>query len=128
MERPDKPWTASLRTKVLAPVIVVFIAMLALTAWFADHRLNLQIETDARATLASDDTVFRKLQLNHLNYLRVRFQSLANEPKNRAAFGTLDFNTIQKQLASILEDENLLQQNAALNENIAFVLFTPETD
>jgi signal transduction histidine kinase/CheY-like chemotaxis protein len=127
METAAKLWSSSLRTKVLVPVIAVFIAMLAVTLWFVEHRLDLQIETDARAALTSDDTVFRKLQLNHLNYLRVRFQSLANEPKNRAAFGTLDFNTIQKQLESILEDENLLQQNAALNENIAFVLFTPES-
>ena len=116
---------SSLRTKVLVPVIAVLISMLAMTVWFVDYRLKQQIETDAREALNTDDVVFRKLQANHLNYLRLRFQSLANEPKNRSAFGTLDFNTIQKQLASILDEESALKQNAAREENLAFALFTP---
>ncbi len=120
-----KAWDFSLRTKVLAPMIAVLVSMLAVTVWFVDYRLQQQIETDAREALGTDGVVFRKLQVNHLNYLRLRFQSLANEPKNRSAFGTLDFNTIQKQLAGILEEEGLLKQNASLNENIAFALFTP---
>ncbi len=117
--------TSSLRNKVLTPVLAVLIGMLAMTVWFVDYRLKQQIETDAREALNTDDVVFRKLQVNHLNYLRLRFQSLANEPKNRSAFGTLDFNTIQKQLASILDEEGLLKQNALLDENLAFALFTP---
>ena len=125
MASPGKLLRSSLRTKVLVPVIAVLITMLAMTVWFVDYRLKQQIETDAREALGTDDVVFRKLQASHLNYLRLRFQSLANEPKNRSAFGTLDFNTIQKQLASILEEEGLLKQNAALDENIAFALFTP---
>ena len=128
MASPGKLLRSSLRTKVLVPVIVVFITMLAMTVWFVDFRLKQQIETDARQALSTDDVVFRKLQAYHLNTLRLRFQSLANEPKNRSAFGTLDFNTIQKQLASILEEEGLLKQNAALDENIAFALFTPDDE
>ncbi len=117
--------TSSLRTKVLVPVIAVLISILAMTIWFVDYRLKQQIEIDAREALNTDDVVFRKLQANHLNYLRLRFQSLANEPKNRSAFGTHDFNTIQKQLASILDEESALKQNAARDEKLAFALFTP---
>jgi signal transduction histidine kinase len=121
-----RKWSdAGLRAKVLVPMIAVLVTMLAMTVWFVDYRLRKQIETDALEALSTSDIVFRKLQVNHLNYLRLRFQSLANEPKNRSAFGTLDFNTIQKQLSSMLESEGLLKQNAALNENIAFALFTP---
>ncbi len=126
MSRWKKLHDASLRTKVLVPMIAVLVAMLAMTVWFVDHRIGKQIEADAREALKTDNEVFQTLQVNHLNYLRLRFQSLANEPKNRSAFGTLDFNTIQKQLLSILEEQGLLQQTAAHNENIAFVLFTPD--
>jgi signal transduction histidine kinase len=126
MARWKKLHDASLRTKVLVPMLAVLVAMLAMTVWFVDHRIGKQIEADAREALKTDDEVFRTLQVNHLNYLRLRFQSLANMPKNRSAFQTLDFNTIQKQLSSILDEEGLLQQSAAHNESIAFVLFTPD--
>ena len=109
MESRKKWPDLGLRAKVLVPMIAVLVVMLAMTAWFVDYRLKKQIEADAREALATADVVFRKLQVNHLNYLRLRFQSLANEPKNRSAFGTLDFNTIQKQLNSILEEEGLLK-------------------
>jgi signal transduction histidine kinase len=125
MEPVGKPWHTGLRAKVLAPMIAVLVVMLAMTVWFVDYRLKKQIETDAREALSTEEVVFRKLQANHLNYLRLRFQSLANEPKYRSALGTLDFNTIQKQLNSLLDEEGLLKQNTTASENIAFVLFTP---
>ncbi|MEI8290779.1 MAG: ATP-binding protein [Verrucomicrobiota bacterium] len=128
MDSSSKPTTFGLGAKVLTPVIAVLVTMLALMVWFVDYRITRQIRDDARESLSTYDVVFQTLQVNHLNYLRLRFQSLANEPKNRSAFGTLDFNTIQKQLGSILDEEGLLKQNTGLNENIAFVLFTPKDE
>lgn len=126
MPRRNKLHGVSLRIKVLVPMIAVLVAMLAMTVWFVDYRVNLQVENDAREALKTDGEVFRTLQINHLNYLRLRFQSLAGNPKYRAAFQTRDFNTIQKQLHAILEENDELQRSAAHNEKIAFVLFTPD--
>ena len=126
MESAGKPPHPSLRTKVLVPVIAVFAVMLAMTVWFVDFRIDKQIEADAQQDLSTDDILFHKLQVKNLNYLSLRFQSLANEPKNRSVFGLQDFNTITNQLNSIIEEEGLLNQKALLTENIAFLLFTPE--
>ncbi len=128
MDSSRKPTTFGLGAKVLIPMIAVLVAMLALTVWFVDYRITRQIRDDAQESISTYDVVFQTLQVNHLNYLRLRFQSLANEPKNRSAFGTLDFNTIQKQLNSLLDEEGLLKQNTGLNENIAFILFTPKDE
>jgi signal transduction histidine kinase/CheY-like chemotaxis protein len=125
MDPTGKPTHPSLRTKVLVPVIAVLVVMSAMTFWFVDFRIDKQIEADAQQDLTTDDVLFHKLQTKNLNYLNLRFQSLANEPKNRSVFGLQDFNTVTNQLNSILEDEGLLNQNA-LNENISFIMFTPE--
>ena len=122
----------SFRTKVLAPMILVMLAMLAVTVWFVDYRINQQIKEDARGALKTDQELFRSLQLNHLNYLRLRFQSLANESGYRAALdkqsdsGQHDFNTITNTLARMLEHEDMLTTNVLSQERIAFLLFTPE--
>ena len=128
MDSSSKPFAFGLGAKVLTPMIAVLVAMLALTVWFVDYRITRQIRDDARESLSTYNDLFKTLQANHLNYLRLRFQSLANEPKNRSAFGTLDFNTIQKQLNSILDEENRLKQNTGPNENIAFILYTPKDE
>jgi signal transduction histidine kinase len=115
----------SLGTKVLVPVIAVFALMLVMTLWFVDFRIDKQIEADSRLSLTADDIEFRKLEATHLSYLGRRFQSLANDPKNFSAFETFDFTTITNQLGSIWEEEESLNQNASLDENLAFILFTP---
>lgn len=113
------------RTKVLVPMISVMVVMLAVTVWFVEHRLTQQIEEDSRGALATDQGIFATLQLNHLNSLRLRFQSLVNEPQYQSAFG-LDSRTVQKSLALMLAREELLTNNVARQENLAFVLFTPD--
>jgi signal transduction histidine kinase/ActR/RegA family two-component response regulator len=128
METPAKLSHSSLRTKVMVPMITVLVVMLVMTVWFVDYRIDQQIETDARQSLSTDDTSFRILRATHLNDLNRLLQSLAKEPKNFSAFGTFDFGTITNRLHAILEEEGLLGQTAMFNENVAFLLFTPEME
>ena len=78
MDSSSKPFAFGLGAKVLTPMIAVLVAMLALTVWFVDYRITRQIRDDARESLSTYNDLFKTLQANHLNYLRLRFQSLAN--------------------------------------------------
>ena len=117
---------ANFRFKVLVPVVTVMIVMLALTVWFVDFRTKNQISDDARRALKIGSEVYAHLETTHLNYLRMRFQTLANVPTYNAVLtkrdenNQPDFNSIQDQLARMLKDESLASQN------VQFVMFTPD--
>ena len=113
------------RIKVLLPMIAVMVVMLALTVWFVEYHTKLQVENDAREALKSCDSTFHQLQINRQNNLQLRLQLLANEPKYRAAFMTLDAKTITSQLARLLEEKGF--PNPTTNAMPSdFILFTPE--
>ncbi len=117
---------ANFRFKVLVPVVAVMIVMLALTVWFVDYRTKNQINNDARDALKTCSEVYTHLETTHLNYLRMRFQSLANVPKYNAVLtkrdskNKPDFKSVQEQLARMLKEESLASQN------VRFVMFTPD--
>ena len=111
---------ANFRIKVLIPMITVMVVMLALTVWFVDYRTKQQVKSDAREALTTYDTEFRQLQVNHLKYMRLRFQTLAGVPKYSSVFITMDFKSIKDQLSRMLAEEGLSGQN------LKFALFTPD--
>src|ERR1039458_4251832 len=104
---------ASLRTKVLVPVTAVMVLLLAVTVFIVNQRFKQQFEESSRRQLDAAKLRFQHEQLNHLNQLNFRFQSLAREPKYFAAFRTLNPNTIQKQLAAMVENEDLAKEGVA---------------
>lgn len=120
MEDIKKTLHAGFRTKVLAPMISVLVVMLAVTVWYVDHCIKQQTEESAQSALNTYDKVFRNLEIKNQTGLRLRFQSLANESQYRAVFELQDFNTTMNSLRLMLEDEGLF------NEDIGFVLFTPD--
>ncbi len=121
MRRLRKLLNGSFRAKVLVPVIMVMFVNLAVTVWFVDYRIQQQVESDARESLKTYDTVYAQLQENHVKYLRMRFQSLANMPVYRSVFMTGDFASIQDQLARMRQNEGLIRADAK-----TFVMYTPD--
>jgi signal transduction histidine kinase len=111
---------ASLRTKILVPVTAVMVLLLAVTVFIVNQRFKQQFEENSRRQLAAAKLRFQHEQINHLNQLNFRFQSLAREPKYFAAFRTLNPNTIQKQLGLMVENEGLT------NEGVVFICFAPQ--
>jgi hypothetical protein len=87
--------------------------------FIVNQRFKQQFEESSRRQLDAAKLRFQHEQLNHLNQLNFRFQSLAREPKYFAAFRTLNPNTIQKQLAAMVENEDLAK------EGVAFISFAP---
>ncbi|HTR42235.1 MAG TPA: ATP-binding protein [Pseudomonadales bacterium] len=103
------------RTKVLAPVIIVMILLVAATVFVVNRRIMRQFETEARHTLATADTVFQNLQSIHSDDLETRFHGLVNEPLYLAAFQTADPATLHSQLRTLL----------AAEKDVALVFYVP---
>src|ERR1700677_1225015 len=93
------------RTKVLAPVIIVMILLVAVTVFVVNRRIMAQFQTQAQSTLATADTVFQNLQIIHSHDLELRFHGLVNEPLYLAAFQTGDPATLHSQLQTLLAAE-----------------------
>ncbi len=106
---------ASLRVRVLVPVIVVMAFLLAITAWVVGRRITHQFATEAARALSASNEGFREWQRNRTRSLLLRFGDLRNEPRYKAAFQTGDGPTVRSQLGYLL--------NGA-DDNVKIVLFT----
>jgi len=104
----------SFRAKVLLPVLAVMVLLLAVTVWVVNARITRQVETQAQNTLATADSVFWELQTMRSKTRILRFRSLPNEPRYKAALQTLHPETVRDQLATALAEQG-----------VDFVLFTP---
>jgi two-component system NtrC family sensor kinase len=107
MSNPRAMFDASFRTKVLVPVILCMVALIAITVFVVNQRISQQVETEARNTLTTADAVFRNLQLVRSKNLRLRFQSLPNEPRYRAAFQRGDAPTLHEPLTDLLNEQDV---------------------
>ncbi len=96
---------ANFRTKVLVPVILVMVLLVAVTVYVLNRRIMRQFQTEAQNTLTTADTVFRNLQGIHGDDLLLRFNGLVNEPLYVAAFSTGDPATLHDPLQRLLEAE-----------------------
>jgi len=86
----------SFRAKVLIPVLLVMLALVAALTWVVGKRLTAQFEFNTMRTLATADSVFKKSQQIRANNLLLRFRSLQSEPRYRAAFQTRDEATVNQ--------------------------------
>ena len=107
----------SIRTKVIVPFILVLVVLMAATLYLVDRRFDQQTAEDSRRALHAVGASYRAELINHRNFLRERFQSLANEAGYRSALQTLDPKIVRNQLARMVKDEDLA------DEGVTFVLF-----
>src|SRR5580692_9627208 len=107
MSNPRAMFDASFRTKVLVPVVFCMVALIAVTVFVVNRRIAQQVETEARNTLTTANAVFRNLQLVRTKNLRLRFQSLPNEPRYRAAFQRGDALTLHEPLNDLLNEQDV---------------------
>ena len=119
MAKPGMFFKASLRTKVLVPVLAVMGLLLAMTVLIVNQHFKQQVWTNSRQELDSTMLRFQHEQIKNQKSLKERFRSLTREPVYLAAFRTLDANTIRTQLAQMLENEQLA------DDGIVFIYFAP---
>jgi two-component system NtrC family sensor kinase len=98
---------ANFRTKVLLPVMVVMVVLVVVTVFVVNRSITRQFQTEAQNTLATANNVFTNLQSIRSDDLLVRFRSLANEPRWRAAFQSGDVATMHHSLLDLLSEEGV---------------------
>ena len=96
---------ANFRTKVLVPVVVCMVALMAVTVFVVNRRITQQFQTEANNALTTADAGFRYLQSIQSDDLRLRFHGLVNQPLYYAAFSTADAPTLQIPLKKLLAAE-----------------------
>jgi signal transduction histidine kinase len=119
---------ANFRTKVLAPVIIVMILLVAVTVLVVNRRIMAQFQTQAQNTLATADTVFQNLQTIHSHDLELRFHGLVNEPLYLAAFQTGDPATLHSQLQTLLTAEKDVDIVFYVQTNAGDILASEQND
>jgi signal transduction histidine kinase/ActR/RegA family two-component response regulator len=110
----------SFRAKMLIPVIVVMVLLLTATLMVVNFRFQQQTAEDARGELGAARLRFHHSQVVLQDKLQLWFQSLADEPKYRAAFMSYPFDaaTVSDSLGRMMKDENFSE------ESVSFVFFT----
>jgi signal transduction histidine kinase len=96
---------ASFRTKVLVPVMVCMVLLIAATVLVVNRRVTQQFQTEAREALTSADAQFQSLLKNRSEDLLLRFRNLPSEPRYRAAFQLGDAPTLRGPLADLLGEQ-----------------------
>jgi len=86
MFSPRARLDASIRAKVLAPVVICMIGAMAAAFVIVNHRITEQSEMEARHALATANTVIGYSQEYRRNNLLLRFHNLPNEPLWRQVF------------------------------------------
>ena len=107
MSRFRKFLAVSFRAKLLVPVILVMICLLAITAWIVDRSITRQFESEAARTLLRADEGFRDWRGNRQKNLLLRVGDLRNEPRFRALFQQTDKPTVRDGLPAILNAAGL---------------------
>src|SRR5436190_10399697 len=95
MSRFRRFLAVSFRAKVLVPIIVVMVLLMAVTAGVVNHRITNQFEAEAKQSLATADDAFRALQdFRHKNLL-LRLRDLPNQPYYKSNFINTDPNPLK---------------------------------
>jgi signal transduction histidine kinase/ActR/RegA family two-component response regulator len=101
----------SFRSKLLIPVLLIMVALVAAITWLVSNCVTAQFEAEASRTLGTADAVFRNSQQIRTKNLLLRFRSLQNEPRYRALFQARDPETARQffqQEVSVLQSVDLM--------------------
>src|SRR6185437_7620708 len=96
---------ASLRTKVLVPVIACMAALIVTTVFVVNEQVTEQFKRQARETLTTANAEFLDLHKRRSEDLLLRFRNLPKEPRYRAAFQLGDPPTLHQPLADLVGEQ-----------------------
>ena len=87
MSRLPASFKISFRTKVLVPVVVVMVLLLAVSMWLMNWRFKEQIQTGAAAELKTAGEALQWMQQDRAAALLANFRNAKSEPRFKAAAG-----------------------------------------
>jgi signal transduction histidine kinase/ActR/RegA family two-component response regulator len=82
------------QTKVLVPVAVIMVLLVAVTMYVVNRRLTQQLHDEARHALNTAEAVFKNSQKTRRNTLRFRLGGIPDAPHFRSTFQQADPATI----------------------------------
>jgi hypothetical protein len=101
------PWRhlhLSFRTKVLIPVVLVMIGLVATTIMMVNARLTKGFQTEAAERLIAADIVFRNSQQIRARNLLLRYRNVPKEPRFKAQAQLADAKTLRFALSELLDE------------------------
>lgn len=103
MPTPHAHARLSFQAKVLIPVVIVMILLVAATILFVNRRITKQFQTEAAQKLSEADTVFNHSQKLRAKNLWLRYRNIPDEPRFKAVLQKGDPDTVRFQLRELLE-------------------------
>src|SRR5687768_16982302 len=98
MSTPHARARLSFQAKVLIPVFIVMILLVAATILFVNLRVTIQCQAEATQKLAGADTVFNHSQMLRAKNLWLRYRNIPDEPRFKAVLQKGDPDTVRFQL------------------------------
>ncbi len=74
----------SFQARVLVPVVLVMVSLIAVTEWLINRRISAQLEQETAQQLDTSDSIFRKFEQMRAGELITQYHSLNNEPRYKA--------------------------------------------
>ena len=93
----------SFQAKVLIPVVIVMILLLAATILFVNLRITKQFQAEASQKLSEANTVFDHSQKLRAKNLWLRYRNIPDEPRVKAVLQKGDPDTVRFHLRELLE-------------------------
>ncbi len=99
----------SFRTKLIVPVVVLMVLLMAISMWLVNRRVTDQLQGDVAQQLGTAEAVLKRTQARRANDLLLRYRNVANEPRFKTVASLSDENKIT--FRALLDD--LIQESVA---------------
>src|ERR1051325_11555905 len=86
---------ARFHTRVLVPVVIVMVLLVAATMYVVNGRLKRQLRNEAAQALQTAEAVFKKTEKDRAKTLEARLKNIPEAPQFRAVLQQEDANTIE---------------------------------
>ena len=104
MSTPHAHARLSFQAKVLIPVVIVMILIVAATILFVNLRITNQFQAEAAQKLSEADTVFNNSQKLRAKNLWLRYRTIPNDPRFKAVSQKGDPDTLRYHLRELLAE------------------------
>src|SRR5882757_1967481 len=100
MEKLRRQFEVSFSTKVVVPVVLTMIVLIAITVSIVNNRLTQQFQAEAVRSLAHAEDSVLASRSNHLSQMLASFRDLPEQPMYRALWtlGSMEAPTIKASL------------------------------
>src|SRR5436305_1397137 len=106
----------SFQTKVLVPVVIIMVLLVAITMWVVNSRIGVQLEERAADDLNTASKIVKKTQEHRADNLLARYRNVVNETRFKAITQLGHVDTASQFLADLLAE--FKEQDGASKEGV----------